>query len=172
MDVVSLGKNSLRIKGKNGSIIIDPVESIAKIEAQALLVLKNGSDFDDSKVEGSRISVKGPGEYEVSGIKISALKSDPGIVARIDVDNVKVLVGEGSSIEKIQDKLEESQVVVVKADSAFNYSVLTTLEPKVILVYGLMSDEVGKALGKEGVKTVKYSTTSEKLPQELELYFL
>jgi hypothetical protein len=169
MDVISLGKNSIRIKGKTASIVIDPNLSIGKTEAQATLSLKNNPDFSDAKVEGSRIAIKGPGEYEVNGLKISCLSTDQGLAARMDVDNVKVIIGSGISIEKIQDKIEACDILVVNADAAFNHSVLTSLEPKVLIVYGDQRLELKKALGEESSEKIsKYSTTFEKLPQEME----
>lgn len=172
MDVMILGQNSLRIKGKNASIVVNPDTKTDKTEAEGVVVLADYSDFSDAKIEGTRITIKGPGEYEVSGIKISALRVNGGMVAKLDVDNVKLLVGDGALLEKIQDKIEECQILVVNASQDFNNSALTTLEPNVLIVYGVNNESVVKSLGKEAVKTSKYSTTVEKLPQELEVVLL
>lgn len=173
MDIMVLSPKTLRIKGKNSSAIINPVATISKTEADSVLILENSPDLSDAKVEGSRITIKGGGEYEVGGIKYSALRVGEKLVVKIDVDSVRVLIGDGVSIEKIQDKVENADLVVINADSEFNYSVLTAIEPKVLLVYGSKKDEVSKSLGKtDGVNTNKFSTTFDKLPSEMQYVLL
>lgn len=173
MDVTLLNENTLKIKGKNASIIINPSTSTLKTEADAIILLKSDLSFNPDKIEGSRITIKGPGEYEISGVKISTTKVEGDQVVRIDVDNVKVLVGSGVSIEKIHDKIEESQVVVINSDDEFNHSILTSLEPNVILIYGAKKADVAKSLGKdEVISASKYSTSSDKLPAEMEVILL
>lgn len=173
MDVILLNENTLKIKGKNASIIINPSTSTSKTEADAIILLKSDSSFNPDKIEGSRIIIKGPGEYEISGVKISTTKVEEDQVVRIDVDSVKVLVGSGVSIEKIHDKIEESQIVVINSDDEFNHSILTSLEPNVLLVYGVKKADVAKSLGKdEAASANKYSTSSDKLPQEMEVILL
>lgn len=172
MDVMILGQNSLRIKGKHASIVINPDTKTGKTEAEAIILLANYPDFSDAKIEGRRITIKGSGEYEVGGIKISTIKVDEALVAKLDVDNVKILIGDASLLEKIQDKIEECQVLIVNMNKDFSNSALAAFEPKVLIAYGPNSEAVVKSLGKETVKTTKYSTTFEKLPQELEVVLL
>lgn len=173
MDVILLNENTLKIKGKNASIIINPSTSTSKTEADGIILLKGDLSFNPDKIEGSRIIIKGPGEYEVSGVKISTTRVEGDQVARVDVDNVKVLIGNGLAIEKIHDKIEEAQVVVINSDEEFNHSILTSLEPNVLLVYGAKRTEVAKSLGKdEAISASKYSTASDKLPAEMEVILL
>lgn len=173
MDVMILPGNSIRVKGKNSTLVVNPTSSTTKTEADAIVSLDRDSNFSDAKIEGSRITVKGPGEYEVGGAKISAVAVEGNLVARIDIDSVKVLLGSGESLEKIQDKMEGSDLLVVNANTKFNYSTLTTLEPKVLLVYGEMKDDVSKSLGKDNIEKLnKYVTTADKLPAELQYILL
>jgi hypothetical protein len=173
MDVAIISGNSIRIKGKTAALVINPTSSTGKTEADALLVLDKSLDINDSKIEGSRISIDGPGEFEVGGIKISTTAVDGKLVARIDVDSVKILTGSGESIEKIQDKVEGSDIVVVNAQNKFNYSVLPTLEPKVVLLYGDLKEEATKSLGNESSeKVTKFSSTADKLPSEVQYILL
>ena len=173
MDVTLLNENTLKVKGKNASIIINPSSSTSKTEADAIVLLKNDLNYNPDKIEGSRITIKGPGEYEISGVKISTTKVEEDQVVRVDVDNVKVFVGSGAAIEKIHDKIEESQIVVINSDDEFNHSILTSLEPNVLLVYGSKKSDVAKSLGKdEAISANKYSTTSDKLPAEMEVILL
>ncbi len=173
MDVALLNKNTLRIKGKNGSLIINPTSAIGKTEADAIVLLEESADQKAEKVEGSRITIKGPGEYEVNGIKISATRVGKDLVANIDVDGLKLLVGKGSTIEEIHDKTPECKIAVINSDDDFNHSFLTSLEPSALLVYGDKKEEVAKSLGKtDAAYASKFSATSEKLPAEMQLILL
>ncbi len=173
MDIALLNPGTLRIKGKNSTLIIDPNSSTGKNEADGVIVLNSYENFSVNKIEGYRIIIKGPGEYEVGGTKISALSFDKNLIVKMDVDGVKVLIGDGASIEKLHDKLEETQILVINSDLPFNDSILASLEPNVFVVYGNKKEEVIKTIGKdEPVKVAKYSTASDKLPQELEVVSL
>lgn len=173
MDVMLISKKTLRIKGKNASFVVNPDSLVGKTEADAIVLLVNHSDQKFPKITGSRITIKGPGEYEISGIKISITKVDQSLVARAEVDGIKLLVGSGESIEKIHDNTPECDVAIICSDLDFNQAVLTSLEPRALVIYGDKKESVAKMLGKDGAqKASKYSTTLEKLPQELEVVLL
>lgn len=173
MDVIILGQKSIRIKGKNSSIVLNPTLSISKAEADAILVTEDDENFSDKKVEGSRITLRGPGEYEINGAKVSAIRVEEKMVAKLDIDRVKVLIGNGISLEKVQDKIEGCDILLIYADSDFNHSVVTSFEPSVVMIYGEKSEDVAKSLGKDSPeKTAKFSTTFEKLPSEMQVYLL
>lgn len=170
MDTIFLGGKSLKIKGKNGAIIVNPTSSIGKSEADAIIYTSNSADLNDSKVVGSRISIKNPGEYELGGIKVLVISKDKDLVSLIDIDNVKILIGDGLAVEKNHDKTEGFDIAVINADNEFDYSVISSLEPKVLIVYGEKKNFVLKSLGKEDTeKSTKFSTTSEKLPSEMQV---
>src|SRR3990167_362381 len=172
MDIMLLGEKTLRVKGKNSSAVINPTSTIGKTEADAILELEKYPDSTDSKVTGTRIIINGPGEYEVGGMKYSVVGVSGKLVTKIDTDSLKLLVGSGEVIEKFQDKVENCDIAVINADSGFNYSVLTSLEPRVLIVYGDKKDEVAKSLGKSSEKITKFSTTQDKLPSEMQFVLL
>lgn len=173
MDIVYLGENSIRIKGKTASIIVDPSSSVGKTETDAIVLTDTVLSPGLSKIEGFRIIIKGPGEYEVRGVKLSASRVGEKLVLKADVDGVKVLLSDGLSIEKIHEKVEECDLAVINSENEYNYSILASLEPKALLVYGTKKEEVAKSLGKEtGAAVNKYSATADKLPQEMEMIVL
>lgn len=172
MDIILLGKNSIRIKTKKSSFVIDPTTELGKTEAEAAIKLSNVSNFSAAKLEGSRVTFSGPGEYEVGGVKMSLIAAGNECVGFFDIDNMSLLAGSGAALEKVQEKAENADIVVVNADAEFNYSVVTSLEPKVIVVYGNNKEEVKKVLGKEGEVMSKFSTGKEKLADEMQLILL
>lgn len=173
MDVALLSGNTLRVKGKNATLVINPSKETSKTEADSIINLNKASDFSESKIVDSRITISGPGEYEVGGIKVNTSGSDGDLIARLDVDRVRVLVGSGQAIEKAHEKLDSADIIVVDTDQEFKQSTLTKLDSKVILGTGKGVSDLGKALGKsEFEKVSKYSTTSIKLPLELQYIHL
>lgn len=173
MDVAILSGDAIRIKSKLSTIVINPTKNTNKTEANAVVRLTKDPVFTDSKIEGSRITIKGPGEFEVGGIKIKTLGANGNMVAKVDVELVKVLVGSGEEMVKLVEKIDNVDVLVVNADQKFNYSALTGFDAKVVLAHGNMSTEMTKAIGKTSPEKVhKYSTTSAKLPTEPEYFLL
>lgn len=173
MDVAMLTGSAIRVKGKNASLIINPTKETNKTEASCVLNLKDDPNFSDSKIEGSRITITGAGEYEVGGIKIAVLDIGGKRIARLDVDYVKLLVGRGAAMEKVQEKVEDSDILIVNTDEKFNYSAITSLDPKIVLAYGPNANELEKALGKNNSeKTHKFSTAVAKLPSEMQFIHL
>ena len=173
MDIAILSGNTLKVKGKNSSIVINPTKETGKTDANCILKLVDLPDFSDSKIEGSRITISGSGQYEVGGIKISVFDIGKNLIARIDVESIKILVGRGEALEKIQEKVEDSDILLLNSEDKFNYSIVTSLDPKIVLEYGANVSELEKALGKSNSeKTHKFVTTVAKLPTELQFIHL
>lgn len=168
MEIAYLGNDSLRIKGKQGALVLDPVNSKAEADA-VLFSTKNPQKLTFSGL-GSRLTIAGPGEYEVAGIKVSTTISDVSLIHTIKVDNVTVVVGDSAAISKVHDKLSEPHIVVAKATDGALSSAVTALAPRVVVLYGEKAKTEAKSLGKEDVKEVnKHVTTLEKLPADLEV---
>lgn len=173
MDVAILSGNAIRIKSKSASVIINPSKETNKTEVNAVINLNNNSNFSDLKMDGSKITIKGPGEYEVSGIKVKAQGEKGNMVAKLDIELVKILVGSGDGMEKLVDKIENVDILVVNADRKFNFSSLTGFDAKIILAHGELSSDLSKALGKSNAEKVsKHSTTIAKLPSEPQYFLL
>jgi len=168
MEIALLSKNSLRIKGKNSVLVVDPSE---KSVSNAALIL--GSVLNGVKTEGADIVINGPGEYETGGIKITGIKSEADLIYSMTVDSVSVIVGKVNSLSGLQNKLKESNVLVVNCDKVMDASFLTGLATNVIIFYGENATDIAKALGQENVKHMpKYAATIDKLPTEVETVIL
>ena len=82
MEIKYLGHASFQAKGKNAKLIFDPFDPsivglpFKKIEADIVCVSHSHHDHDFlSAVEGTPYVVKGPGKYEIKGVKISGIPS-------------------------------------------------------------------------------------------------
>lgn len=168
MEISLVSKTSLRIKGKNAVIAIDPQD---KTEVNAALVFSIPQEKIDTT--GADVVIAGPGEYETGGIKITGIRNDIDMIYSMTVDAVTVLIGKTGSLEKMQPKLKESNILIVLCNDVSDTAFLTSLVSSVIIFYGEKAAEVGKLFGGEGVKHLpKYATTIDKLPAEVETVIL
>lgn len=168
MDLTILDGNSVKIKGRKASLVIDPSQKTPKTPADVILLLNRNGAVD--RVEGFRLVIDDDGEYEVGGVKItgeSVLNS--GIFYNINVDNTQVILAKTSTLEKLSDTANEAQVALLNVDSSLNEAIIASLEAKVIVLYGDRANEGLKALGKQDLEpTRKVSLGREKLPEESE----
>lgn len=172
MDVVILGEHALKIRSKSVSFIVDPVKAISKINADAILRLGNNFNVDTSRVLDYRIIINGPGEYEVSGVKISVVKIEHGFVYSLFLDNTTVVLGKVSDIAKLQDNMPPCQIALLDADEDIK-SIVAKLEPKITILYGEKKIEGAKELGQEGITPIqKFVTGKDRLPDETQVVVL
>ena len=179
MEIALLAKNSLKIKGKHTSFVVDPPTF-----AEASNFAKAASDKSAGKQEkleykgGMRIHtdavvIDGPGEYEIGGVKISGTRSEGEVLYNLNVEGVEILLGKLSALEKQQHKLKEQDIVVAYVDSMTNASFVTSLASSVVIYYGEQASELVAKFGKGNVVTMqKYSGLAGKLPQEVETVIL
>ena len=171
MDIVTLGKNSIKIKGKKVSFVVDPSEEMPKISSDAIILLDGLTNIDTSRVTDSRIIIEGPGGYEVGGAKISGASTSRGILYKLFIDDVVVILGRATDSKT--EGFNLCQVAIVNTDNNFNESFVTTLEPKITVLYGDKKAESAKALGAENINSSqKISITKDKLPEKMEVVVL
>lgn len=163
-------KNSIRIKGKKTTIMIDPQDNKSMYSAAIVL----SGDTNSLNISSDAVIIKGPGEYEIGGVKINGVRSSGMIAYVLLVDGVEIMVGSLSALDKLQHKLNEQNIVVVNVDTAeVNTSFVTSLASNVILYYGEKVDLISSKLGDGSANEIqKYSANADKLPQEVETSIL
>ena len=168
MEIALLSKSGLRIKGKRASFAVDPQE---KHEYEAILLLDKLQDVV-AKSE-SAVIISGYGEYEIGGIKMAATRIESDLIYSMHVDNISILLGKLSALDKIHSKLQEHQIVIANCTDSGNASFITSLAENVVMFYGEKAAEVASGFSKESVKNMnKYSSTKDKLPAEVETVLL
>lgn len=172
MDIQIFNTDSLRLKIKKTTFAVDPKTTIAKFDAEAILAMDKS--FDPARVNENRVIIEGPGEYEVSGVKVSGIKSDGDTIYSLFSDNVGILLAKASSLEKIsKDKLLDYKIVIINADSFLNQTLITAMEPSIVILYAEKKKEGARLLGKENAAiSSKISISEDKLPEELEVMIL
>lgn len=172
MDIANLVDNVIKIRSKNTSFVVDPVKTMVKVNADAILLLNNNIHVDTSRVLDQRIIICGGGEYEVGGIKISGIKIGHGIVYSLFLDSCLVVLGKISDISRLQDTPLSCEVALLLADSDLK-SIVAKLEPKIVVLYGDKRLEGARSLGKGGIEPVqKMTLTKGKLEEEMQVVVL
>ena len=173
MEVSLLNKGSLRIKGKNAVIVVYPTRDSPKTEADAVLLLTGSTGNISSKIENARVAISGPGEYEIGGVKIAGIYQNGKVVYTLDIDGVKVALGNPAALEKAHDRIAECQLAILNINEPFEESVFSSLEPNVAVLYGEGVAASIKSLGIDiKARASKYAIAAEKIPQEFETIVL
>jgi len=172
MDIQIFGKDSLKIKSKKTTLAVDPKSSIPKFEADVVILIDK--DADATRIDDFRVSINAAGEYEVGGLKISGVTLEKDTMFVLTSENVTLLIAKASSLEKATaEKIGDYQILVINVDSDLNQSVITAMEPNVVILYGAKAKEAAKTLGKGSVSTSSKITVSEdKLPEEMDVMIL
>ncbi|MEK7450703.1 MAG: hypothetical protein AAB662_02055 [Patescibacteria group bacterium] len=173
MDIAIINENSIKIRGKHVGFIIDPPTSGPKISADAIIYLSKDLPADASRIEEYRVIIKGPGEYQVNGAMITGVKTDKENVYRIVLDDVQILVAKASGISKFKGDMGSSEVLILNTDSEIEASVITNMEPRIVILYGERKEGAAKILGKSEIKkTEKVTVSKEQLPEMMEVIVL
>src|SRR5258708_3111423 len=173
MEITTIDKkNGIKIKGKQASIVLDPSNTV-KVAADAVMSLQRHANITGN-IEGSRLIIHGSGEYEIGGIKVSAISSNESLVYRMRVDGLDIGILSSELIDKMQEKLGECQILVVRIDNKIDESVLTPFSPRIVVLYGeQINEELLKGFEKEQITTSpKLQTAAEKLPEQLSIVVL
>ena len=172
MDIAILGNQSIKIKGKQASFIVDPSSALPKTSADAIILLNGYDNVDTTRVTDSRITISGAGGYEIGGAKVSGTTTAKGTLYRISIDGVAIIVGKAA--ETKAEGFNACQVAIVKTEDVdFNESFVTSLEPKITVLYGPSKTDGAKTLGAQSITEVsKVTVTKDKLPEKMEIVVL
>jgi hypothetical protein len=171
VDISIVEKNSIKIKSKRVTFVVDPTKEMSKTPADAVIFLNGGSKMDVSKVADFRMIIDGPGEYEVGGVKISSTKISKGIVYRLSIDGMTAVLGVATDTK--MEGFNACEVMIANTTNDFSESFVTALEPRIVVLYGDKGAESAKKLGVENIAAVsKITITKDKLPEKMEAVVL
>jgi hypothetical protein len=168
VDISIVGNQSIKLKGKQATFIVDPAKEMPKTVSDAIILLNGSHNVDVSRVTDFRIIIDGPGGYEVGGVKISGTKTAKGILYRLSIDGINIILG--SAADAKMEGFNVCQVAVINTSNDFNESFVTALEAKITVLYGDKKVESAKTLGAESISLVpKITITKDKLPEKMEV---
>lgn len=171
MDISIIGNNSIKLKGKKVTFIVDPSKGMPKTSADSIIFLNGINDAGVERVTDFRMIIKGPGGYEIGGAKVSGVATPKGTIYKLFIDGISIIIGR--TAEHQTNGNLSCQIAIINADSEFKESFVTTLEPKIAVIYGDEKEESAKKLGLTNVTLVpKITATKDKLPEEMEIVVL
>lgn len=167
MEIAIVQKTALRLKGKNATFLVNPVED-APVNAALML-----HDTQPKVSSEEMVNISGPGEYEIGGVKISGVRSENGYVYSLTVDGVDLVVGQIETLAAVQNKLKDHNIVIALCNKQANAAFLTSAAQNAVIVYGPAAAETAQGFEKEKLQQMnKYSAVAGKLPTELEIVLL
>lgn len=156
MEILKVSKNSIKIKGKQATVVTDPTE---KSEAEIVIATEPQSALALDKLSSVRLVISGPGEYEVGGISVSCKKSKNSFTCTL-YENSKVLLVKSSAVQDIPDD-EEYDCVIVQVVEPFSDEVLGPINTKCIVLYGDLAQAKIKTEDTQSVSKVSLKKLSE-----------
>lgn len=180
MDVTLLNTHALKIKGKRSTLAVDYMEKKENVEFHAQLLLKDLTNTD-IKTNSDVPVIQGPGEYEISGTKITVIRKGNSLFYEMYIDTIPVLLTTTEALSTVKEEMDEYKLVILYANTMLEQSTLTRLQPSLIACYGEYANDIvdllTKGSGEEGstpeIKPVeKFSTTLEKLSGAMQVILL
>lgn len=173
MEIFILTKGCIKIRGKKTSFIVDPLGLKNKNTADGVIFLnKEETSFEKGKIEEFRVIINGPGEYEISNVKISGINFGSEIIYEILMDGLKILLAKSQALEKLKEKRSGYEIVILGVNSEVDESLIASLESRAVVLYPLDGENILQMLGKEIKSTTKYVAALDKLPEETEIVLL
>lgn len=198
MEITYFGKTSIRIKGRNSALLVDPYQgnvSLAKQDAD-IVAITDPAKTDPSVIKTEFILASGAGEYEVKGINVVGFAEKLGEADLahkvtgyiITIDNINI--GHLGNFE--QTKLDEAQLetlenvdilfIPVNSEGGLTTSsaakLAAQIEPAIIIPLfsadaSTLEENFLKEMGKGSIEhTKKLVITKDKLPEEPQIVIL
>ena len=181
-EIITLPKKQSQVK-----IVIDPFSEetglfLPKLSADILLVTHSHSDHSNLKaVKGDYFLISEPGEYEVKGVFVEAIKSfhnergEENLTFKIESENLKIChlgdLGQKELTEEQVDKIGQVDILMIPVGGVYTISpkeaknIISQIEPKIVipmhyflpgLKWKLKSlDEFLSEIGKKKIERVK-----------------
>lgn len=201
MEITWLGRTCFRLKGRDGVVITDPCppESGYRYPRQAaeIVTLSRRDDEGSSYLEGvsgDPMVFDAPGEYEHSGILVTALPTklpDGGrnLVFVIEIDGIRIgHLGRPAPNATAVDELKDVDVLLLPVGGGGSLAgaaaadVMTTIDPHMAIPMNFKTEEetrdlepIDRFLKETGAKTEpqpRISVTRSTIPAELTVMLL
>lgn len=175
MDITYLGHSSFRLHGKQATVVCDPFDpdmvgiNFKKVLSDIVTISHDHKDhsFLDG-VEGVKMVVSGPGEYEISGVSIVGIPTfhdnkkgaerGKNTVFVIEIDNLRIAhLGDLGHVlsEKILEEIGAIDILMVPVGGEYTIGpneaieIARAIEPSVIIPMHYLSEGMkGEVFGK------------------------
>lgn len=119
MEIKLFGEKTIFLKGKKENVLINPSNKGLEGKINARVIIYSDEDLGQPGVEGEKVIINGPGEYEIGGVEVSGIGAEEGkTVYVVVVDGFRLVVigdlNEELSEKKI-DKVDEADIMLTTA---------------------------------------------------------
>lgn len=156
MEISKISSSTIKIKGKNASLVIDPT---SKVDAEIVITTIPAENLALDKVGGIRLIISGPGEYEVGGVSVTGKDVKTGVIYQI-LEGSKILFVLSSEISAVPDD-EEYDCLIVKIVGEFKEDALGPINTKCVVLYGDLALATGKSENQENATKISLKKTAE-----------
>lgn len=159
MEIKLLRDRALLLKGKTGSLVVDPQDQLS---------------FQEKEVDTDKLEILGPGEYEVKGIKILGIADGEKTNYEIKIDELRLAVIHGKIEERHEEAFSDLDILLLSYPTEETQELILKLEPKIVVLYRTEdATKFLKALGQENVvPTSRVVIKKDTIPAELEVVWL
>lgn len=156
MEISKISDNSIKLKGKNVTLVIDPT---SKVDADIVIVTQPLESLRLDKLDAVRLIISGPGEYEAGGMSITG-KDVKGSVTYEIHDQSKIMFTTSGSIADIVED-DEFDCLLVKVVGEIRDDVLGPINAKCVVLFGDLAMAVVKSENQEKTTKVNIKKTAE-----------
>lgn len=133
MDISIVKDYSIKIKdGRGGTTLI--TDPITKTEGDIVLITDRSEEYDIDKVEGKRLVITGPGEYEIGGVSIMGKDNHGDQIFQIN-NSSRICLLPSSAISKMQEE-DEFDAVLIKVNKKITDDSFSVFNAKLVILYG------------------------------------
>jgi L-ascorbate metabolism protein UlaG (beta-lactamase superfamily) len=156
MEIFWLGHGCFRLRGRDATVLTNPAPpstgyKIGRVAADIVLISRNHPDDNyRAALSGTPTYIDGPGEYEIAGVLIGGVRTDPPSIERklrnvafvFDIDDVRVCFLGDIARPPGRDEVEalgsaDVLILPVGGGSVLNAAsaaeTVSLLEPKIVL---------------------------------------
>src|SRR5688572_23731516 len=156
MEIYWLGHGCFRLKGRDATVVTDPAApatgyKIGKLAANVVTISRNHPENSYlAAIQGEPKVLKGPGEYEIAGVLITAVRTERepvgdknrNVAFVMDIDDVRIChLGDISEVPHADDAevLSQADVLLIPVgggsvlNAAKAAETVSMLEPKLVI---------------------------------------
>jgi len=106
-----VGLSCVRLRGRDVQVVIDPIPpgtapGLPKLTPDIVVRTEGDTDFAALRhAEGRPQEVSGPGEYELSGVRVFGMPAGDTTIMRVEVDDVRVV-----AVGRMRRQLTEDEI--------------------------------------------------------------
>lgn len=156
MEIGLSSPNSVKLKGKNATLITDPT---TKVDADIIIATQPLDSLNEAALANVRLIISGPGEYEAGGIGVTGKDTKGELLYHI-FDNSKIMFTTSNGIKSVPDD-EEYDALLIKVIGVVKEDDFASINAKCVVLYGDIEQAAVNGENVEKTSKVSLKKTAE-----------